>query len=291
MLDLIINPIAGGKQGKRMQKALTLIQQRLNERQIDFFIHFTEEKGHATALTKELIEKGATCIVVVGGDGTLHEVLNDFSNFENVKMGIIPCGTGNDFAAALKLPSDPVQALDIILDGEAKYTDYMQMPTVRGLNIIGMGIDVDVLKRYERLKRKTKFGYTRALLSTLLRYKYIDFKAEFNGEKRPYRSFTACVANGHRYGGGLEVCPVADPTDNLLDFVAVAEIKKLGLINALIKLKKGKLLTLKQATHERTALVKVEAKAPYTVNVDGELYENIPFEVEIVKNTLQIYRP
>ncbi len=291
MIDFIVNPIAGGEDGKNMQKALSAIQQRLSERKIDFYIHFTEEKRHATKLTSDLIDNGATCIVVCGGDGTLHEVVNGFHDFDKVTLGIIPSGTGNDFASAINLPEDPVKALDIILDGQAKYTDFMQMPTVRGINIIGMGLDVDVLKRYNALKKKTKFGYTRSLIGALFHFKYTNFDAQFNGESRPYRSFVACVANGHRYGGGLEVCPVATPTDGLLDFVAVTEINKLGIIGAFIKLKKGKVLTLKQAIHERMTEIKIDAPHPYTVNVDGELYDDIPFEIKIVKDSLRVFRP
>lgn len=290
MLDLIVNPIAGGKKGKKMRKALSLIQQKLNEYQIDFHMHFSEKKGHATAITKELIEKGSTNIIAVGGDGTLHEVINGFSNFDKVNLGIIPCGTGNDFASAINLPLDPEKAIDLIINNEPKYTDFMQMPTVRGLNIIGMGIDVDVLRKYESLKRKTKFGYTRALISTLFKFKPTNFNADFNGENRPYNSFVACIANGYRYGGGLQVCPVASPTDGVLDFVAVTGMNKIKLIGAFIKLKKGKVLTLKQAIHEKMENIKITTDLPYTVNVDGELYENIPFEVKIVKNTLKIYR-
>ena len=290
MLDFIVNPIAGGKKGKVMQKNLALIQQKLNEEKIDFKIHFTDGKHHATKLTEELIANGSTTIVAVGGDGTLHEVINGFSNFDKVALGIIPCGTGNDFAAALKLPSDPVEALELIIKGKPKYTDFMQMPTVRGLNVIGMGIDVDVLNRYEKLKKKTKFGYTKCLIATLFNFNYTEFEADFNGEARSYRSFIACVANGHRFGGGLEVCPVASPTDGLLDFVAMKEIPKIKIINAFIKLKKGKLLTLKQAIHDRTEKIVIKSPIPYTVNVDGELYDNIPFEVEVIKDTLRVYR-
>ena len=79
-----------------------------------------------TLLTQEIIKNGATDVVVMGGDGTLHEVINGFSDFGKVNLGLIPCGTGNDFACALKLPKDPVKALDLIIDGTPKYTDYFQ---------------------------------------------------------------------------------------------------------------------------------------------------------------------
>lgn len=292
MLDFIINPLAGGKNGKRMKKNIALIENRLNEKQVKYNFHFTERVRHATELTEKIIKNGATDVIVVGGDGSLHEVLNGFSDFDKVSMGIIPCGTGNDFASALKLPSDPIKALDVILDGEPKYTDFMQMPTVRGLNVIGMGIDVEVLKRYESLKKKNKFGYTKCLIKTLMDFEYTDFDTEINDEKgENYRSFIAAVANGSRFGGGLEICPIADPADKKLDFVAVREMPKFKIINAFIKLTQKKILNLKETVHKLVEKIKITAPFPYTVNVDGELYENIPFEVSVISNTLRVYRP
>ena len=160
MLNFIVNPKAGGKNGKKILKVLPKLEKVLLERKITYVFHMTKCKGQATELTKSLINSGATDIIVVGGDGTLHEVINGFSNFEKVNMGIIPCGTGNDFANALNLPLDPLKALDVVLEGTPKFTDFMQMPTVRGINIIGTGIDVDVLRRYEALKKKSKWLWT-----------------------------------------------------------------------------------------------------------------------------------
>ncbi len=291
MIDFIVNPSAGGRDGKKIKKALPKLEARLVERGVPYVIHMTKAPHYATELTENLIKNGATEIVVVGGDGTLHEVINGFSNFDKVTMGIIPCGTGNDFANALNLPLNPVEALDLILDGEAKYTDFMQMPTVRGLNIIGMGIDVDVLRRYEKLKKKTKFQYTMCLVKTLFNFNYSKFTAEMNGESKKYRSFIACVANGKVYGGGIPICPVASPIDKQLDFMAVKEIPKIKLVSAFMKLKKGKIMTYPQTIHENMTEIKIHTDEPVTVNVDGELYENIPFEVKIVSDTLRVYRP
>ncbi len=290
MLDFIINPIAGGKHGKKTRKTVSLIENILKSKKIEYCLHLTNYKRHAQKLTEVLIERGATDIIVVGGDGTLHEVINGFSNFERVNLGLIPCGTGNDFASSLNISLNPEKALDIILNNKPKYVDFMQMPTVRGINIIGTGIDVDVLKRYESLKKKNKFNYTTCLIKTLFNFDYTDFTATVDDKTSKHRSFIACVANGNVYGGGIPVCPIATPTDNKLDFVAVSSMAKLKIIGAFLKLKRGKILTMKQATHSTCETVKIETDTPCTVNVDGELYENIPFEVKIVSNTLKMYR-
>lgn len=290
MLDFIINPIAGGKHGKKTRQVASVLEQILKEKNVSYRLHLTSYKGHAKELTKILISRGASDIIVVGGDGTLHEVVNGFSNFEKVNLGLIPCGTGNDFASALNIPLDPQKALDIILNEQPKYVDFMQLGDVRGINIIGTGIDVDVLKRYEKLKRKNKFNYTGCLIKTLFNFEYTDFTAKIDQREEKYRSFIACIANGNVYGGGIPVCPPANPTDNKLNFVAVKSMAKIKIINAFIKLKKGKILLLKQSEHFECDSVKIQTQKPCTINVDGELYENIPFEVKIVPNTLKMYR-
>ena len=289
-MHIIINKTAGGKNGKKAIKALSIVENRLKERNIEYTVHPTEYKGHATKLTKQLIDDGAKKIVVLGGDGTLHEVINGFDNFENVSLGLIPCGTGNDFASALGLPKDPEKAIDLIIDGTPKYTDFMQLPTVRGINVIGAGIDVDVLVAYSKLKRKNKFGYTWCLIKTLFNINFIKFTAKINSETISHSSFIAAIANGDRFGGGLSICPVADPTDKKLNFVAVKEIRGLKIVNALLKLMSGKILTLKQASQIPCEKISIECEKPFTIEVDGELYENVQFDVEVVSDKLKMYR-
>ncbi len=291
MFDFIVNPLAGGRNGKNIAKSVKKIQKYLTDNGVEYAMHLTNKRGHATTLTHSLIEQGATDIIVVGGDGTLHEVINGFHNFENVNLGIIPCGTGNDFATALKIPLDPVKATHYVLTHKPQYTDYMQLPTVRGLNAVGTGIDVEVLKTFSKQKRKTKFGYTWALIKTLFKFECPDLIYSVNnGTRTSMRSFIACVANGHVFGGGIPICPKASPYDKSLDFIAVKEMSKIRIIGAFLKLKKGKILELRQTDYRRAQCIKVTSTKPLSVNVDGEIYEDIPFEVEIVSNTLKVYQ-
>lgn len=291
MLNLLVNPIAGGKQGKKMRKNLAAIEHRLKTANVPYTVFKTSARGEATALTRKIIADGGDNVIVVGGDGTLHEAINGFSDFDRVTLGVIPCGTGNDFAAALKIPEDPVKATDIIIKGNASYVDFMQMPTVRGLNIIGMGVDVEVLKLYAASKKKNKLTYTKCLLKALISYKCIQFDYSLDGnEKTRCTSFMACVANGHRYGGGIPICPIADPADGKLDFVTVSGMGKLKTAAAVVKLKTGKVLTVKEASHFNMKNVSVfPLTEHYTVNVDGELYEDIPFDVKIVSGVLKVF--
>ena len=291
MLNFIVNPHAGTFKGKKLKKTLKKLESRLAERNVPYTIHKTNHKGHATTLTRNLIDNGATDIIAIGGDGTLHEILNGFHSFDKCNLGLIPCGTGNDFAGATNIPKDPEKALDLILDGEAKFTDYLQTPTARGINVIGAGLDVVVLERYEKLKKKTKFGYTMCLLKTLFGFKGITFDCEVGGETKTYNSFIAAIANGTRFGGGIKICPNAIYNDNKLNFVAVNFVKGFPIIGLLLKLKSGKILEDAGTTEISTDKIKITGESISKIQIDGELYPGDSLEVSVVSNQLKMYRP
>ena len=289
MLNIIVNPIAGGKSGRKIKKTLSTVEKYLQKNKIEYKVFPSKYKGHAQILTDEVINSGADNIIVMGGDGTIHEVINGFSNFDNVSLGIIPCGTGNDFVSSLNIPLDPITALEIILNGNTKFVDYMQMPTVRGINIIGMGIDVDVLVKYSKLKNKNKLGYAWCLIKTLMNFEYSNFKATVDGVEKEYCSFIAAIANGKQYGGGIEICPPANPLDSNMDFLVVNQIPKNKILGKLIKLLGGKIMSFPETEHITCKKIKIETPTPYTIQVDGELYNDIPFEVELISNQLKVF--
>ena len=273
-----------------MTKNLALVEAKLKKLDVVYRLHKSEYPRHAIELTKKAIEDGAKTVVAMGGDGTLNEVVNGLCNFENITFGLLPCGTGNDFAGHLGIPEDVEAALDIVLQREAKYIDFIQMPNLRAINVVGMGIDVEVLKLYSKLEKKTKIGYTNCLLRTLFTYKCVRFTSETNGVKREHKAFLACVANASMIGGGMKISPASDVADGKLNFVFVDEIKGLKILPALIKFKKGKLLSLPQAHSELCDKITISSDKYSTLNVDGELYENQPFSAEVVHETLKMHR-
>ncbi|MBO5285369.1 MAG: diacylglycerol kinase family lipid kinase [Clostridia bacterium] len=291
MLDFIINPNAGSFKGRKLKKTLKIIETYLAKHNIPYTIHRTNYKNHAKTLTSNLITNGATDIIGIGGDGTLHEIINGFHSFDKVNLGLIPCGTGNDFATAIGLPKKkPLKALEIILNNDPVYTDYMQMPGIRGMNIIGAGLDVVVLSKYEKLKHKNKLSYYVCLLKALLTFDNIKFTATTEEGSTDYTSFISCIANGKQFGGGMRICSEADVADGKLNFVAVNSVKRSKIPGLLIKFLKGKILDDPGTTMIKTSHIKIDTDTPATVNIDGELYENIPFEVSVVTNKLKMYR-
>ena len=201
MIDLIINPHAS--RGKARKKAAKVVK-ILEEKTVEFTAHYTTRAKEAIEIAKKLSDEGATDIIALGGDGTVNEVLNGI-NPETVRLGIIPTGTGNDFVSAAKIPTDVKKAVDIILNGDAKSTDYMVCGGIRGINAIGTGIDVDVSKRYAKAKVfKGKIAYVFALISSLIHFQFYKFKVVKGEEKEDKTALIACVGNGFRIGGGIK---------------------------------------------------------------------------------------
>ena len=111
-----------------------------------------------------------------------------------------------------------------------------------------------------------------------------------NGKESHHSALIACVGNGRRIGGGIRMCPRAEIADGLLDFVAVDDVKKVSIPAAFIKLMRGRILEEPFTFFERCEHVEIVPDAPLTVQVDGELYDGLPFTVDIVKNKLRMYR-
>ena len=171
MIDIIVNPVANGK---KALKCAAAAEKRLKERGAEYRIHYTNAPKHATEIAREL-SKTSDTIVALGGDGTINEVFNGI-DVDKVKLGLIPCGSGNDFVASANIPTDTEAAVDLILDGEAKPTDFMVCGGVRGLNIIGTGIDVDILKRCRKSKiLKGKLQYVFSLVISLIKFVFYKF--------------------------------------------------------------------------------------------------------------------
>ena len=289
MIELICNPAAHSGKAAKTLKQITDI---LDKRGAAYNVNFTSEPKDATAIAKKLSEAGAETIVAVGGDGTIHEILNGLDT-EKTSLGIIPCGSGNDFIAAANIPSDIEKAIDLILDGTPKPTDYMVCGGVRGLNIIGTGIDVDILKRCKKSKiLRGKLQYVVSLVISLIKFKFYKFYIHKDeGEPIKKEALIACVGNGSQFGGGIRMCPGASVDDGALDFVIAGKLKKIKIPHAFIKLMQGKILEQDFTFKEMTEKVKITFDEPVTIQIDGELYDGLDFDLSIVKGGLKLYRP
>ncbi len=288
MLNLIVNPKANKGRGKRL---LQKVEAKLKEEGVAYHIFRPEARGATTAYVREITRQGETFIVAMGGDGTLNEVLQGIHDTSRVRLGLIPAGTGNDFAAAVNIPKG-VKALDLILHSEPKFTDYIEFDdNRRSINIAGMGIDVDILERCERVKvwgRKSKYFFS--LLVSLCKYRAVKMCVSVDGESKEYHALIAAVCNGSQFGGGIRVCPVAEVDDGKLDVVIADCPKRHKIPVELLYLMRGKILSRKILHHFRCDSVEIQTDEEGVAQYDGELMPSNGLKAKIISNTLRFYR-
>ena len=286
MYHIILNPIAGKK---KAQKNLELVEKEFSARGIAYEAHKTCAVHDAEDIARRLTLAGETELIVIGGDGTLHEVLNGVVDPTQVKLGLIPSGTGNDFAEKAGISENAQKALSLILDGDAKETDYLEVGGKRCMNVAGIGMDVDVLERCTKGKMKGKPKYLLSLLQSLFAFKGLPVTVQSEGREEKRDVLIAAACNGSQFGGGIVICPIAEPDDHLIDVVLVDCIGKRKIIKAFIELMKGRILQYPLTTHFRCERVHFFPKTPVTVQLDGELYKDLEFDVKLCTG-LRFYR-
>ena len=288
MFHIISNPKAGKKKSR---KVIEIVKEIFGKRGVDYTLYETQEAGDGTKFAKQASEEGATDFIVVGGDGTVNEVLNGLKEPEKCRLGIVPAGTGNDFVEAVGIPMDPQEAVLNILDGEALETDYLTFGDVRCMNIGGLGIDVDVLERCRRGKMHGKLKYITSLITSLFTFKGVKVSIEEDGEMKERNTLLVACCNGKQFGGGIPICPAAKSDDGKMDAMIVDCIGgKWKIIKAFLALMKGKVLDLPITTHFLCERLRLVPASPCTVQLDGELYRDLSFDVTLKKG-LQFYRP
>lgn len=289
MYHIIVNP-QGGK-GKSL-KALATVEETLKSKNIPYIVHKTEYPGHATEITRELSKAPDTVILMMGGDGSFNEILNGIEDFDNVTLGILPCGTGNDFVKASGHPANVKDALDVVLKNNVGHLDYIQLGDRRCLNVLGAGMDVDVLLKYAEMKAfHGKFKYYASLLYTLAHTRWHKLRFTLDdGEPMERTTFMIGIGNGKCIGGGMPICPNGIPDDGKLDVVIVNEMKKGRIPFELPKFLKGKHVK-RDYTEEYTARkVKIEVLDDSKFEADGEVFDAKVIECEVVSNKLKVFR-
>ncbi len=264
-----------------------------------YAIHMTEYAGHAAKIAGELTQDGQTTrLIAMGGDGTLHEVLNGIKYPDRCRLGIIPIGSGNDFAAAIGLPENNVKyAAQIIAFRSPEFIDYIQLSNgLRSLNAVGYGMDVDVLKRTYAANHKGKSKYIYGFFKSLLLYRANSFSVEVDGgERKHYKGLIACLGNGRQIGGGIKLFPDAKVDDGYMDILIVDYLSVFKTFFAFAKLMFGKLGGIKEITQLRCKRAAIYPDAPdITIQAEGELYDLKDcksINAELVSGKLRFYMP
>lgn len=288
MYHIIVNP-QGGK-GKSL-KALTTVEEIFKNNNAQYVVHKTEYAGHATEIARELSKTPDTNIVVMGGDGSFHEVLCGIDNFDNVTLGLVACGSGNDFIKKSGHSTNVKEAVQTILNGKVGFVDYMELGKYRCLNVGGGGMDVDVLLKYANCKTlKGKAAYYYSLFYTLLHTRFHHLRITADGVTKDTSVFMIGVGNGGFIGGGIPICPNAIVDDGLLNVGYVSEMKKSKIIFRLFKFLKGKHVGTDWGGEYTAKKVTIEALDDSRFELDGEIIKDTKLDIEVVHNKLKMFR-
>ena len=286
-IHVIWNPIAGAGNAK---KVFFQVEARLKALNADFTHAMSEYPGHAVELTRQAVEQGKELIIAIGGDGTIREVAGQLVGGE-IPLGIIPSGSGNDLVRALKIPNDPIAALDIALNGQVRKMDAGSANGEIFFNVAGFGFDVDVLDNTDRFK--SRFGsnasYLLALITTI--HKLCLRKAVIETEEGTLKKDVLILAcgNGTHFGGGMNVAPEADPFDGKLDFCVISDVKKRNLPILLPKFMAGKHLPLKKhVVYFKGERIMVHCDPASRIQLDGEVMPGTPVELKVLPGVLPV---
>lgn len=286
MLYLVANPLSGGGKGK---KYLALVEEHLQQKGVSYTLLISTFATESVALGRRCKEDAAcTSIGVLGGDGTFNEVITGVGDCTK-PIGFIGAGTGNDFIRAACLPKDPIEAVDIILAGHTRAIDVLDCGSRRCLNVLGTGLDVELLMRAIKYRRffKNSLSYYFSLIVTLFTYKDRTFTFCLDGgETHTVTGMLLSVANGRYCGGGLPVAPIAEISDGYIDFVVIKKINRLRLPYLFAKFLKGKLLTIKDVSFYRCKSLTMDVSPALPLNCDGELINDLPISVFIAEPLL-----
>lgn len=290
----IINPTAG--KGKGPESLPPMIKKAFENREEDYKIIITENAGDAEVAAKREAETGdEVCIFACGGEGTCFETVNGIIGFDNVTLGVIPCGSANDF---LKFFGGKDEFLNIEnqIGGGDISLDLIKANDFYSINQCSVGMDAmvaDDMKLFKKLPLVSgPMAYNMAVVKTFLRKLGISIRIKIDDKYLGLkRCLFAVCANGPVYGGGYISAPEADPRDGKLEFLLVDRISRFRVPSFLKVYSSGMQHKKKYVTMGKCETMEIEADKPISVNLDGEIFHSKTVRFEIVKNAIKFRLP
>lgn len=290
MYHFVVNPASRSGRGRRMWQEI--IEPALKERSTCYEVHFSECPGNAVAIARTLSQTASPTsplnLVILGGDGTVNEVLQGIQDFSHITVSYIPTGSSNDLARDMGVNKNPLKILDSILNGgRTVLLDTGMLTTPSGKRRFavscGIGFDAAVCEEamHSRLKDTLnhmglgKLTYLGIALKQLFAAKPVSCELYLD-DREPVRikKILFVAVMNHRYeGGGFKFCPDAVPDDGILDICVAGSLPKLILLPALPTAFFGKHLIFPGMDAYRAQKVKIKTSRPLWVHTDGEVWE------------------
>ncbi|MCP9486625.1 MAG: diacylglycerol kinase family lipid kinase [Gaiellaceae bacterium MAG52_C11] len=263
---------------------------------------FSERPGHLGQLARGAVNGGASLLVVVGGDGSVNEVANGIHDLPDVEIAVIARGTGWDFVRTYEIPHAVDGAIDVALTGRARTIDlgrvlYRAWDGTEAesyfANVASAGMSGAIAKRANETTKALggKVSYLVATLAVFARWQNSEVRLSVDDEIRGGRMHDVVVANGRSFGGGMKICPDAEPDDGLFDVLTIGDLTKRDLLVTLPKTYRGSHLPHPKAELLRGATVTIDADVPLPIELDGEQPGTTPVRFELVPKALRVRVP
>jgi len=281
-IALIVNPAAGRGSGGRIAGEVLALLRKADAK---CEARLSRAPGEISSLVAEALRSGADCVAVAGGDGTIHEAVNGYVGIagEHQALGVIPAGTGNDFAKMLGLANDWRLACERIANGGRRRVDAGRCNGRVFANGIGAGFDAQVALEangIEWLRGNAVYGLAVAR-TLLLRYATPNARIVHDGGAIEQPITMLAAANGTTYGGAFRLAPAADIADGLLDLMVAERLSRAGILGFLPHVLRGTHVGRRGVTMVRTRRVVVETDEPLAVHADGEIIDKAARRLEV----------
>ncbi|GAA0459455.1 diacylglycerol kinase family protein [Alkalibacillus silvisoli] len=293
MYHFIVNQKSGSG---RALKVWYHVESILWEREVDYEVSFTQSPNHATQLVQQIINSKVKAIIIVGGDGTVHEVINGLQG-SKTPLGIIPAGSGNDFCRGMGIPSHYKEALERILKNDKKLIDVGRIndkifATIAGIGFDGKIAQVTSTSKFKRLFSVIKIGsipYILNMFKVLLYYKPINVNLNIDtNHVKHEKVWLIAIANTPFYAGGMKICPEAKNNDDLFDICIVKGVSKWGLLRIFPSVFKGKHIDHPAVVTYKGKSLKIVSSNPMVAHGDGEVIGQTPFNIKVLPSLIYI---
>jgi diacylglycerol kinase (ATP) len=296
-VTVFVNLVAGGG---RARSHLPQIQNLFESFRVDTQFLMTNSAAELESSAQNAISHGRRTLFAMGGDGTFQALANAAYGTEAL-LGILPVGGGNDFAAALGLPADPLKAAEAILLGIPRFVDLVRVRTADGRTRLyagggGIGLDAKAARyasgAYRRFPGRSR--YIASALRALVGFVPLEVRIEFPGSDLlplEAKALVAAVLNSPTYGAGLRLAPGATLDDGWIHVVLIEDIGMMGVLRLLPRLMGSGELRTSRVKRWQVRKVKLTTSTPTMFHGDGETLGSTPVEIEAVPRAIQVLAP
>lgn len=284
-MTLIVNPTSGRGRGAQIAEQ---VSRMLHTRRVTHDVRYSSAPHEPTVLTQAVIKEGCSRIVAIGGDGLVHQIANVLVGTD-VTLGIVPAGTGNDFARGLGIPLAIGKAVDVILDGVEQRVDVGKANDRYFFSIAVLGLAAAVNRRANQFKRfRVNALYTAVTVASVFLDRPQQFTIQYDGQIRQCYSWLIAIGNTWSSARGMALVPAARPDDGLLDACIVNGMGKLELLCTFPRVFAGRHIYSTGIDTLRGREITVSAKIPCELFADGEYVGSLPMTFRAVPQALKV---